>query len=134
MALKSKSKVAELSGIPWATRKPRTPKAKIPWLEPKKVTSTDHKTAPAHSCGEIDLIMAQGSTAIIVEVRLRNNNRHGSALESVSTHKQARVSRCAKLWWVQKGQRQFKHLRFDVVALEHGTEPKWVQNAWQISN
>ncbi len=85
-------------------------------------------------CGEIDLIMAQGSTAIIVEVRLRNNNRHGSALESVSTHKQARVSRCAKLWWVQKGQRQFKHLRFDVVALEHGTEPKWVQNAWQISN
>ncbi|KYP11702.1 MAG: hypothetical protein A0129_06195 [Limnobacter sp. CACIAM 66H1] len=85
-------------------------------------------------CGEIDLIMAHGNTAVVVEVRLRNNSRHGSALESISTRKQARVSRCAKLWWVQQGQRKFKHLRFDVVALENGTEPQWVQNAWQISN
>ena len=85
-------------------------------------------------CGEIDLIMAHGDTAVIVEVRLRSNKRHGSALESVSIHKQSRVSRCAKLWWVQQGQRKFTHLRFDVVALENGTDPHWVQNAWQISN
>lgn len=85
-------------------------------------------------CGEIDLIMAQGDTAVVVEVRFRNNKRHGGALESVSSHKQARVSQCAKLWWVQQGQRQFKHLRFDVVALEGDAEPQWVQNAWQIGN
>lgn len=85
-------------------------------------------------CGELDLIMVQGDTAVVVEVRQRSNSRHGSALESVSTHKQSRVTRCAKLWWVQQGQRKFTHLRFDVVALESGSEPQWVQNAWQISN
>ncbi|WP_138517756.1 YraN family protein [Limnobacter alexandrii] len=167
MALKSKFKVPELSGIPWGARKSRSPKAKIPWAAPKEKHSTERKSAPEHKlallaegqlaetqalqllerhglkllarnhrcrCGEIDLIMAQGNTAVIVEVRLRNNSRHGSALESISAHKQARVSRCAKLWWVQQGQRKFTHLRFDVVALENGTEPQWVQNAWQISN
>ena len=167
MALKSKSKVPELSGIPWGRRKSRSPKAKIPWLTPKEKPDTTHRRPPTHKiavlaegqlaetqalrllerhglilvtrnhrcrCGEIDLIMAHGNTAVVVEVRLRNNSRHGSALESISTHKRARVSRCAKLWWVQQGQRKFKHLRFDVVALENGTEPQWVQNAWQISN
>ncbi len=167
MALKFKSKVPELSGIPWTTRKLRSPKTKIPWLAPKEKRNAESKSAPEHKlallaegqlaetqalrfleqhglilvarnhrcrCGEIDLIMAQGNTAVVVEVRLRNNSRHGSALESISSHKQARVSRCAKLWWVQLGQRKFTHLRFDVVALENGTEPQWVQNAWQISN
>jgi len=78
--------------------------------------------------------MAQGETAVVVEVRQRSNSRHGSALESVSSKKQSRVVRCAKLWWVQQGQRKFQHLRFDVIALENGAEPLWVQNAWQISN
>jgi putative endonuclease len=78
--------------------------------------------------------MAQGNTAVVVEVRLRNNRRHGSALESVSRAKQLRISRCASLWWAQQGQPRFTHLRFDVVAVESGNEPVWVQNAWQISN
>jgi putative endonuclease len=168
MAFTPKSKVTELSGIPWATGKPRTPKVKIPWVAPKeKGPCVENKEPSAHKleilaqgqqaenhalrlleskglllitrnhrcrCGEIDLIMAQGNTAVIVEVRLRNNSRHGSALESISTLKQSRITRCAKLWWVQQGQRKFTHLRFDVVALENGTEPQWVQNAWQISN
>jgi len=157
-----------LSGIPWATRKSRAPKAKIPWVTPKEkdIAIPNRKPSPhkleilaqgqqaeTHAlalleskglilitqnhrcrCGEIDLIMAQGKTAVVVEVRLRNNSRHGSALESISAQKQARITRCAKLWWVQQGQRKFTHLRFDVVALENGTEPQWVQNAWQISN
>lgn len=38
-------------------------------------------------CGEIDLIMAHGDTAVVVEVRLRSNSRHGSALESISRQK-----------------------------------------------
>lgn len=85
-------------------------------------------------CGELDLIMAQGETVVVVEVRLRNNLQHGSALESISSSKQSRVARCAMLWWAQQGQRSFKHLRFDVVALEKGAAPLWVQNAWQINN
>ena len=78
--------------------------------------------------------MAHGDTAVVVEVRMRSNSRHGSALESISPQKQSRVTRCAKLWWVQQGQRQFMHLRFDVVAIENATEPLWIQNAWELRN
>ncbi|MBU0784323.1 MAG: YraN family protein [Gammaproteobacteria bacterium] len=167
MAFTPKSKVPELSGIPWATRKSRTRKPSIPWSAPKEKTLNTPVEPNAHKlailaqgqqaeiqalrlleskglvlvaqnhrcrCGEIDLIMAQGETAVVVEVRQRSNSRHGSALESVSSKKQSRVVRCAKLWWVQQGQRKFQHLRFDVIALENGAEPLWVQNAWQISN
>jgi len=167
MAFTPKSKVPELSGIPWATRKSGTRKPAIPWAVPKETPISPPSSASEHKlavlaqgqdaekqalrlleskgltllvqnhrcrCGELDLIMAQGDTAVVVEVRLRSNNSHGSALESISTHKQARVTRCAKLWWVQQGQRKFTYLRFDVVALETGREPQWVQNAWQISN
>lgn len=85
-----------------------------------------------YHCGEIDLVMAHGTTAVIVEVRLRTNQSHGTALDSISAQKQARVTRCAKLWWVQQGQRQFTHLRFDVVAVNHQHDMQWVQNAWQL--
>jgi putative endonuclease len=84
-------------------------------------------------CGELDLIMSQEETAVIVEVRLRNSSTHGNALESVSNQKQNRINQCAKLWWIKEGQHKFKHLRFDVIALKQGTEPVWVKNAWQIS-
>ena len=83
-------------------------------------------------CGELDLIMAQGNCAVIVEVRTRNNPRFGSAIESIDAAKQNRVSRCAKLWWMQQGQRHYRTLRFDVVAIQTGSKFLWIQNAWQL--
>ncbi|BET24637.1 hypothetical protein RGQ30_01380 [Limnobacter thiooxidans] len=167
MAFTPKSKVPELSGIPWTPSKSRTRKPKIPWAAPKETQLTPPSSPNEYKlaiqaqgreaetralrlleskglvliaqnhrcrCGELDLIMAHGDTAVVVEVRQRSKSLHGSALESVSTHKQSRVTRCAKLWWVQQGQRKFTHLRFDVVALESDRAPRWIQNAWQISN
>ena len=82
--------------------------------------------------GEIDLIMGCGTTAVIVEVRQRSSNTHGTALDSITQAKQQRVSRTAKHWWITFGQHQFKHLRFDVVALQNESAPEWIQNAWQL--
>lgn len=81
-------------------------------------------------CGELDLIMAEGDTAVIVEVRLRNNHSHGTALDTVNRGKIQRIERCAKLWWVTHGQHHYRHLRFDVVALHQDNEPTWLPNAW----
>ncbi|HEX4878254.1 MAG TPA: YraN family protein [Limnobacter sp.] len=83
-------------------------------------------------CGELDLVMAQGDCAVVVEVRARSRSDYGLATESVSWAKQQRVSRCAALWWAREGQRKFRHLRFDVVALQNGLSPQWIQNAWQL--
>ncbi|HEX4917946.1 MAG TPA: YraN family protein [Limnobacter sp.] len=83
-------------------------------------------------CGELDLVMAQGDCAVVVEVRARTRSDFGLATESISRTKQQRVSRCAALWWMREGQRKFAHLRFDVVALQNGLPPEWIQNAWQF--
>jgi putative endonuclease len=82
--------------------------------------------------GEIDLIMGCGNTAVIVEVRQRSANTHGTALDSITHAKQQRVSRAAKHWWITLGQHQFDHLRFDVVALQNESAPEWIKNAWQL--
>ncbi len=82
--------------------------------------------------GEIDLIMADGTTAVIVEVRARSNSSHGHAAETVYGLKQHKVSKAAKLWWAMCGSQYFLHLRFDVVAFDGDEAPKWFKNAWQI--
>lgn len=82
--------------------------------------------------GEIDLIMADGKTAVVIEVRTRTNKSHGHAAETVYGLKQHRVGKAAKLWWAMHGCQYYAHLRFDVVAFD-GDEPiKWFKNAWQF--
>lgn len=84
-------------------------------------------------CGELDLVMQDGQTAVVVEVRVRNGNSHGDAASSVTHSKQNRISQCAKLWWVRRGQQNWKSMRFDVVAVSENTDLQWIQNAWLLS-
>ena len=78
--------------------------------------------------GEIDLIMRDGEHWVFVEVRLRADKRFGSAAESVTRRKQARVIKAAALYI------QEKHIdapcRFDVIAIS-GNELDWIPNAFQ---
>ena len=45
--------------------------------------------------GEIDLIMNDKDVLVFVEVRFRGNDNYGSGADTVSTHKQARLTRAA---------------------------------------
>ena len=74
MALKSKSKVPELSGIPWGRRKSRSPKAKIPWLTPKEKPDTTNRRPPTHKIA----VLAEGQLAETQALRLLE--RHGLIL------------------------------------------------------
>ncbi|WP_419600089.1 YraN family protein [Thiolapillus sp.] len=81
--------------------------------------------------GEIDLIMEDGATLVMVEVRYRKNAAFGSALESVTPRKQARIIAAASHYLV-------KHpidrpVRFDVVAISGDNTLNWVQNAFQTT-
>jgi putative endonuclease len=69
--------------------------------------------------GELDLVTAQGETLVFVEVRARRSNRFGSAEESVTPAKQARLVELAQTY-LQEMELSFRPWRIDVVAVQLG--------------
>jgi len=81
--------------------------------------------------GEIDLIMRDKNSLVFVEVRYRKNDHFGSALESITIHKQKRLIYTAQQY-LQRTRTPLAS-RFDVIAMS-GTEPdfsiNWIKNAF----
>lgn len=89
--------------------------------------------------GEIDLIMEDQDTAInratlvFVEVRYRKSTLRGSGAESVTLHKQGRLSRTAGWYLAKNPARAEQYCRFDVVSIDsQNTDPcvNWIRNAF----
>ena len=83
--------------------------------------------------GEIDLIMQQDTTLVFIEVRLRANDRYGSAAESITPQKQRRIIAAAQ-HYLQNNPSSLA-CRFDAVAISGKTDPSinWIPNAFQIN-
>jgi putative endonuclease len=79
--------------------------------------------------GEIDLIMTDGEALVFVEVRMRVNRRFGGAVASVTPAKQRRLCAAARHYLLTRGEPDGP-MRFDVVALEGGSTPHWIPNAF----
>jgi putative endonuclease len=78
--------------------------------------------------GELDLIMLDKQTLVIVEVRFRKTDKYGSALESVTQKKQSRIIAATHLYLsINKTD---KPIRFDVVAISGNGAINWIQNAF----
>lgn len=80
------------------------------------------------AAGELDLIMAERATLVIVEVRSRRHARFGAPAETVDARKQAKLVRAAQYYLQQ--QRHRAPVRFDVVAIT-GAELEWIKNAFE---
>lgn len=78
--------------------------------------------------GEIDLIMAEVTTLVIIEVRFRHSDKYGSALESITPKKQSRI--IATTQHYLSSRRTDSPIRFDVVALSGDGSLQWVKNAF----
>ena len=74
------------------------------------------------TAGEVDLIMEQGATLVFVEVRTRRSQRFGSAEESITPAKQARLVEVAQTY-LQAENLVHRAWRIDVVAVGLGSEP-----------
>ncbi|MBF9001519.1 MULTISPECIES: YraN family protein [Vibrio] len=83
--------------------------------------------------GEIDLIMQDGlsQTLVFVEVKYRQNQRHGHAAETVTRSKQRHLIRTATLWMKKQHLNiDATDFRFDVVAIhDSGHHIEWIKNA-----
>jgi putative endonuclease len=78
--------------------------------------------------GELDLIMTDQQTLVIIEVRFRQTDQYGSAAESVTRAKQSRIIAATQIYL--SAQKINKPIRFDVVALSGNGNIDWIQNAF----
>ncbi len=68
--------------------------------------------------GEIDLIMREGEVLVFVEVRYRRGRGFGSAADSVTARKQARLVRAAHGYLAAHPGDATRACRFDLVAFD----------------
>ncbi|MSQ52428.1 MAG: YraN family protein [Betaproteobacteria bacterium] len=78
--------------------------------------------------GEIDLVLREGKTIVLVEVRLRSNSRFGGPAESIDARKRARLLAAAKQY-LSGFPRAV--CRFDAVLLARLDPPQiqWIRDA-----
>ena len=69
--------------------------------------------------GELDIIAEEGSTLVFIEVRTRSSRRYGSAEESITPTKQARLIELAHSY-LQEMEISDRPWRIDVVAVQLG--------------
>lgn len=83
--------------------------------------------------GEIDLIMRDRGVLVFVEVRCRQNDRYGQALESIDEFKINKIIAAAERYLLAiNPEGEDLNVRFDVVAYDHGLDkpPLWLRNAF----
>ncbi len=80
--------------------------------------------------GELDLIMRDRQSLVIVEVRYRKSDVYGSALESITLSKQNRIIAATQHYLASAAKLSDSPLRFDVVALSGNGDINWIKNAF----
>lgn len=80
--------------------------------------------------GELDLVMQDRASLVIVEVRARSRSDFGGALASIDRRKRARIVHAARAWLAAHPEHARAAVRFDIVALEGTQAPHWLPNAF----
>ena len=78
--------------------------------------------------GEIDIIAKDGEWIVFCEVKYRETDNSGHALEAVGVYKQKVLSKCAAYYLMQK-RKTDALCRFDVVGIQ-GEDITLIQNAF----
>ena len=90
-----------------------------------------------HRCkgGEIDLVMMQGVTLVLVEVRFRRDRSYGGAAASVTRNKQQRLLIAARHLLQTQRELQRYRARFDLIAIDLDAQAtpqvEWIKDAFR---
>ena len=81
--------------------------------------------------GELDLVLREGATIVIAEVRQRSSLRYGGAAASIDRHKQRKLAATAQLYL---SRHPAAPCRFDVVLMSdtEGADIEWIRNAFTL--
>lgn len=82
--------------------------------------------------GELDLIMQDGKTCVIVEVRYRKNDKFGTPVESVTKAKQNKLIAATQIYLESLQTQELLPIRFDVVGILGNGQLEWVKNAFEV--
>ncbi len=84
--------------------------------------------------GEIDLVMFEGRTLALIEVRYRAGAEFGGAAASVTHTKQQRLAYAARHLLMTRADLRRHPARFDVVAIDgaDGAHIQWIRNAFTL--
>ncbi|MFO7304707.1 MAG: YraN family protein [Gammaproteobacteria bacterium] len=83
--------------------------------------------------GELDLVMLDGTTLVLVEVRYRSSHRYGGAAASVTPRKQQRIINAARHLLATHADLRRYPARFDVVAISAlQKEIQWIKGAFEV--
>lgn len=83
--------------------------------------------------GEIDLVMMDGATLVLVEVRYRASNDYGGAAASITWEKQRKLVKAAEHLLMKRSDLRRYPARFDVIAITpDGTDTRieWIKSAF----
>jgi putative endonuclease len=83
-----------------------------------RILATNVRTRTA----EVDAVALDGRTLCFVEVRMRSQQRFGSAEESVDARKQRRIAAAARELLASARWPAHEAVRFDVVAIQRSAE------------
>jgi putative endonuclease len=85
--------------------------------------------------GEIDLVMMDGKTLVLVEVRYRASNDYGGAAASITWEKQRKLVKAAEHLLMKRADLRRYPARFDVVAIttdSGDTKIDWIKSAFSL--
>lgn len=85
--------------------------------------------------GEIDLVMLDGETLVLVEVRYRATNDYGGAAASITWEKQRKLAKTAEHLLMKNRELRRYPARFDVVAItstDSDTKIEWIKSAFTL--
>jgi putative endonuclease len=85
--------------------------------------------------GEIDLVMLDGETLVLVEVRCRATHEYGGAAASITWQKQRKLAKTAEHLLMKNPELRRYPARFDVIAImTHSVAPQidWIKSAFTL--
>lgn len=83
--------------------------------------------------GELDLVLREGATLVVVEVRLRSSARFGGAGASIDARKRRRIARATGHLLLTRPDLRQLPIRFDVIAIDAGSAApaiQWIRGAF----
>jgi putative endonuclease len=83
---------------------------------------------------ELDLVMRDGGTLVVAEVRKRSHPGFGSGAESVDARKRGRLLLAAQAFLASHAEFLKSPVRFDIIALDRDDRVEWLRAAFDAGD